>query len=522
MSEVSAVDQTNGFYVPSYLDAMDVVPPELNWKGLADSFAQPGPLRFSPITDGHILAKENMDRVLRMDKGGVVFVQTDDNELPNAQIPIGAQIAILNYSDDPVVVKGIGEALVVGAEKNVIAKWRVGVLVKYNANFWLLSLGSGAGQSGPNVPDAPRLNSANAGTKSVTLAWSVPADDGGSPITGYATEYSKDEKAWTAGPRVASNVLTTTITGLGPGQTSFRVKASNADGESVPSNILTASPTFPAPTLTHGDASSKFTIQNYDSAATYTLSSTSGTATVAGNTVTTGRTDIVTLRANLGGGQSDPVYLQTAPVTGHNEQRREFATGCNCRTDVDPHTWDCGCVCGRCDCGDAGGGAYGDCTCGCGYINVWIDDGCPGGYNQWEHGNNGGDWWRTSTLPLAPMKKATRVTGMTLNEHGLFGMIRAPWRVWANDGWKTTADADVFTAQDDSGRIVTVLSTDWDVDDCGYSWDEERQEAWLYLHQADTSWAANVDGSLVWNFMAQTQGETLAEVSVHVDGEVAR
>ena len=89
-----------------------------------------------------------------------------------------------------------------------------------------------------SAPGAPVLTEAKPGYEEVTLVWQAPADDGGYEITGW--DVSIDGGNWMS---TGSTALEHTVTGRTNGQTySFRVRAVNAEGESGPSNTLTAVP----------------------------------------------------------------------------------------------------------------------------------------------------------------------------------------------------------------------------------------------------------------------------------------
>lgn len=80
------------------------------------------------------------------------------------------------------------------------------------------------------VPGAPTGVSATGGPLQATVSWTAPADDGGSPITGYVV---------TSGTRVvhtSAAVTSVDVVGLTEGESYvFTVKAVNSVGESVPS-----------------------------------------------------------------------------------------------------------------------------------------------------------------------------------------------------------------------------------------------------------------------------------------------
>ncbi len=107
----------------------------------------------------------------------------------------------------------------------------------------------------PGVSDAPVLNTAVAGNHQVTLGWTAPLSDGGSPVTSYnvyrGTSSGSETLLHTVG--VVGTYVDLTA---GNGTTYYyKVSALNAAGESPLSNELSATPVAPAKVM-KSDASS--------------------------------------------------------------------------------------------------------------------------------------------------------------------------------------------------------------------------------------------------------------------------
>ena len=89
------------------------------------------------------------------------------------------------------------------------------------------------GGQGRDLPARVRGVSAQAtADDAITLTWDAP-DDGGSAITGYTVERSEDNRAtWVEQPHIGTTA-TLVQSGLSGGQYSYRIKATNANGDSA-------------------------------------------------------------------------------------------------------------------------------------------------------------------------------------------------------------------------------------------------------------------------------------------------
>lgn len=101
------------------------------------------------------------------------------------------------------------------------------------------------------VPDAPTIGTATPGNQQVSVAFTAPADDGGSTITQYTATSSPGSFTGTAG---SSPV---TVTGLTNGTAyTFTVTATNAIGTSAPSassnSATPVQPTYPGGNQSYG------------------------------------------------------------------------------------------------------------------------------------------------------------------------------------------------------------------------------------------------------------------------------
>jgi len=91
---------------------------------------------------------------------------------------------------------------------------------------YLLSRTGNCGSGSTTAPGAPAVSAAATGKTSVTVTWTAPATDGGSPITGYVVT-----RAGQTPVEVSAATTSQAFTGLAPGTVySFTVAARNAVG----------------------------------------------------------------------------------------------------------------------------------------------------------------------------------------------------------------------------------------------------------------------------------------------------
>jgi len=94
------------------------------------------------------------------------------------------------------------------------------------------------------VPDAPTALTGTFGNTSVSLTWTAPANNGGSALTDYITQYSSDGATWTTFPDgTVSATASSTVTGLTNYSTYyFKVAAVNVAGTGAYSSVISVVP----------------------------------------------------------------------------------------------------------------------------------------------------------------------------------------------------------------------------------------------------------------------------------------
>lgn len=173
--------------------------------------------------------------------------------------------------------------------------------------------------AGATVPGAPTAASATAGDAQATVTFTVPASNGGSPITGYRVVSSPGNI------EVSGSASPITITGLTNGTSyTFTVFAINNIGESLPSAPSNAVVPKGTPALsgfadiarTWGDADFALTAptSTSDGAFSYT-SSNPAVATISGNTVTITGVGSAQITANQAEGSAHVAGSISATLT---------------------------------------------------------------------------------------------------------------------------------------------------------------------------------------------------------------
>ncbi len=128
-----------------------------------------------------------------------------------------------------------------GLTAGAARRYRVRAINSQGAS-WPSMAASATTASGTSVPSDPlNLTATVSGQTAINLSWSAPADNGGATVTGYKIERSNDGMSgWSA--IVASQTATSySDTGLPANVTRhYRVRAVNGQGESLPSNVASA------------------------------------------------------------------------------------------------------------------------------------------------------------------------------------------------------------------------------------------------------------------------------------------
>ncbi len=116
--------------------------------------------------------------------------------------------------------------------------------INSQGNSWPSNTAMATTASGTSVPSDPmNLTAIVNGQTAITVSWTVPSDNGGENITGYRVEWSADgSTGWTnVDPAHTGTTASYSDTGLPSSVTRhYRVRAINGQGESLPSNVASA------------------------------------------------------------------------------------------------------------------------------------------------------------------------------------------------------------------------------------------------------------------------------------------
>lgn len=239
-------------YVPDGSSVTYIVP---SLDDLADGpqafrdFADSIPAALSPLVpimtrDADITVSEEM-------VGAYVRMNTQEKDLrvtvpADNTVPLdtGSVIVFANVStrkDARVTLSPAEGVSLRDSTQRRIERYASAAIIKVDANSWIIQAGSGGGTN--PVPDPPVLKTVTAKPGALDITWTAPTDDGGSPLTGYKVEISTDQEEWTGKLFPEPKDLSATIPGLTAGTLYYiRLRASNENGFSDPSNVLSGTP----------------------------------------------------------------------------------------------------------------------------------------------------------------------------------------------------------------------------------------------------------------------------------------
>lgn len=230
-----------GYFFPSYLDYYtNPRNGNTNYVELANTLPRVGPILQEDLIESRFRVQyDDIDVLFTIRQATEIVVTADtENNMPN-----GVQVGFVNASNvDAVLTPAEGVTLINGDNRFVIPPQKVGNLVKLNANFWLLSLGTGSGGSTPDgVPDACVIAFSPDKSK---ITWTAP--DSPYPILNYAANVTPEG----VGYRITGTTLFIDSP-LPNVDHTFEVYAVNQRGNGPMSNLLRNAWTPPlAPSIT--------------------------------------------------------------------------------------------------------------------------------------------------------------------------------------------------------------------------------------------------------------------------------
>lgn len=205
-----AVDAENGLlYANTYSPYLDARTSDGPWRQ---------PISESQIPGFHGSDSENF--VLELDLGG-----DDTRTLATASLTAAVGAPMKIGPTQQLVGAESASVVLEGARADVAYQWFAEL--RDAAGHVTRSSVSSFTITAADAPSAPIDVQASAGASTVTVSWTAPASDGGSPITQYEVRLSSGEVV-----TVDAAVRTATFTGLQPGGYSATVLARNAAGDS--------------------------------------------------------------------------------------------------------------------------------------------------------------------------------------------------------------------------------------------------------------------------------------------------
>jgi len=351
------------------------------------------------------------------------------------------------------------------------------------------------------------------GPASAVLSWSAVGQ-----ATGYVVQYKKSaDTDWQTLP--TAKVTTYTVQGLNE-QVSwdFRVAGTVAPAASAWSNVVSVTPgpgVVDKPAASH-TGNQQFTITNYDDALIYTVYAVTVGGSVAAGKVTLSGKGVAKLGCKRSAGAPEEfVWLESRTITTHPEcSPQSCYDPCgNCRTDVNPHTWGCGCGSG---CGEDGQGQWGDCICHGPNVCNDVEDATPPGY-----GKDSGEWWRISDTALT-MSAQVPVQGVTVKDGVLEGWISAPWAHTADGQLVLEMGSSLLRVFDGAGKTLGYWA--YEIDQ-GFTYTSfDRVNWWMRLLVPGVVLPEGVNpATLGWQFVGWTPhgtGDVDPEPLAMISGKV--
>jgi YVTN family beta-propeller protein len=237
---------------------------------------------------GGIAVNPNTNTLYQTDfSNNVIYVYDGNTNTLLDTIPasVAGFIAVNPVTNKVYATDGVGSVTIINGSTNKViqtlkvgnAPWEVSVntntnkIYVANSESDFVSIIDGNSSNTSNPPSAPQNLQATAGNAQVTLSWSVPSSNGGSPITNYNVYRGTSAGTETLLTEIG-NVTSYTDTSVTNGQEYFyKVTAVNSVGESPQSNEVGATPTPPGITLNGiqstsetTSSSNQITLSNFD------------------------------------------------------------------------------------------------------------------------------------------------------------------------------------------------------------------------------------------------------------------